>query len=236
MRTLIHRLGVLRLSLVPVVLLLVFKLSEVWEGVGKLVVAPLSISAAHASSGPPAATPTHDAPAAGPSAATNPASRAPGAAVLPGQSCPAPPFSATEAEVLQQLATRREVLDRRDQEIANRQDVLRAAEQRIEQKLTQLKELQGVLERLINTQETQQEDQLQSLVKIYENMKPKDAARIFEELEMATLLPVVERMKERKLAPIMAELNPLKAKDITTELAKLRALLSGKPRKASNAG
>src|SRR3546814_4430099 len=59
------------------------------------------------------------------------------------------------------------------------------------------------------------EGQMQSLVKIYESMKPKDAARIFEELDMEVLLEVVERMKERKTAPILAEMNPERAKTVT---------------------
>ena len=61
-------------------------------------------------------------------------------------------------------------------------------------------------------------------MKIYETMKPKDAARIFQELELDTLLLVVDRMKERKLAPVLAEMNPNKAMEITVELAKLRQM------------
>ena len=63
-----------------------------------------------------------------------------------------------------------------------------------------------------------------SLVKIYENMKPKDAARIFEDLELDTLLEVSERMKERKLAGIIAKMSPQKAREITIELRRLRNL------------
>ena len=57
-------------------------------------------------------------------------------------------------------------------------------------------------------------------MKIYENMKPKDAARIFEALDMDTLLLVAERMNERKLAPVMAQLNSERAKEITVELTR----------------
>src|SRR3546814_17091245 len=67
------------------------------------------------------------------------------------------------------------------------------------------------------------EAQMQSLVKIYESMKPKDAARIFEELDMEVLLEVVERMKERKTAPILAEMNPERAKTGTPELDQRRS-------------
>ncbi len=61
---------------------------------------------------------------------------------------------------------------------------------------------------------------MNSLVKIYEAMKPKDAARIFEQLDIDTILLVAERMKERRLAPVMAQMNPEKAKDITIKLSK----------------
>ncbi len=91
-----------------------------------------------------------------------------------------------------------------------------------------MKDLQATLGRLMKANDEQQQTKLRSLVKIYENMKPKDAARIFEELDMDTLLPVAERMSERKLAPVMAEMNLAKAKDITQELAKLREAGSGK--------
>ena len=77
---------------------------------------------------------------------------------------------------------------------------------------------------LIKTFDAQQDAKILSLVKIYENMKPKDAARIFEKMELDTLLEVAERMKERKLAPIMAKMNPEKARDMTVELARLRQL------------
>jgi flagellar motility protein MotE (MotC chaperone) len=88
----------------------------------------------------------------------------------------------------------------------------------------ELKAIQASLDSLIKVYDDQQDGQIRSLVKIYENMKPKDAARIFQELDMETLLLVAERMKERKLAPIMAQMNPGKAKEVTVELARLRQM------------
>jgi flagellar motility protein MotE (MotC chaperone) len=140
---------------------------------------------------------------------------------------PSPLPSAQEIQVLQQLSARREALDARAEDVDRRSDLLRAGEARLDQKLQELKDLQSLLQGLLKSHDTQQEAQMRSLVKMYENMKPKDAARIFEELEMATLLQVAERMAERKLAPVMADMNPAKAKAITEELAKLRQLVSG---------
>jgi len=129
-----------------------------------------------------------------------------------------------EVDLLQALAKRRQELDERARLIEEREVLLQAAERRVDEKVNGLKALKQTIEDLLAQQKEKTESQYQSLVKIYENMKPKDAARIFEELEMAVLLPVVERMKERKVAPVLAKMDPAKAKAITTELAQRRAL------------
>ena len=130
---------------------------------------------------------------------------------------PADPFSMTDEEIdlLQALAERRRELDLRARQLEQREILLRAVEQRIEEKA-------GGLRVLLKQQEEQTDDQYKSLVKIYESMKPKDAARIFEEMDLAVLMPVVERMKERKTAPILAKMNPVKATAIITQLAQRR--------------
>ena len=134
------------------------------------------------------------------------------------------PLSQAELGVLQQLTERRTALDQREGELEERGALLQAAETRIDQKIQDLRDLRTTLEQLTKIRDDQEEKKILSLVKIYEAMKPHDAARIFQELEMDTLLLVVDRMKERKLAPVMAEMNPNKAMDITVELARLRRL------------
>ncbi|NQV54884.1 MAG: hypothetical protein HQ503_03425, partial [Rhodospirillales bacterium] len=130
----------------------------------------------------------------------------------------------TEIDVLQKLAERREVLENRFEELSVREGILSAAEKRIDQKIKEFRNLQVAIDGLIKKHGDQEETQVKSLVKIYENMKPKDAARIFEELDIDTLLLVAERMKERKLAPVMAQMNSAKAKDMTVKLSTLRSL------------
>lgn len=129
-----------------------------------------------------------------------------------------------EIELLQHLAVRREEIEKREREMDVRIGLMQAAESRIDKKVVELQNLQETINSLIKTFDDQQDAKLLSLVKIYENMKPKDAARIFEELEMETLLEVAERMKERKLAPVMAKMDPEKARDMTVELRQLRQL------------
>lgn len=130
----------------------------------------------------------------------------------------------SEIDLLQKLAERRVEIDSRARELEKREAMMAAAESRIDRKIEEFRALQATIESLIKTYDDQQNTKLQSLVKIYENMKPKDAARIFEDLEMDVLLKVAERMKERSLAPIMAKMNPVRAREVTVELDKLRKL------------
>lgn len=133
-------------------------------------------------------------------------------------------FSSSEIELLQSLAKRRDALDGREKDIAMREALLKAAEQEIDSKLKELAKLKTEMEELIGKQGKEEEARVQSLVKIYENMKPADAARIFDQLDMRILLDVVGRMKERKVSPVLANMSPEKAKDITTQLAEERKL------------
>ena len=129
-----------------------------------------------------------------------------------------------EIDILQQLAVRREQIDAREREMDMRNGLLNAAEERIEKKIAELQNLRLTINGLIKKFDAEQDAKLKSLVKIYENMKPKEAARIFEDLEMDTLLEMSERMKERKLAPIIAKMSPVKAREVTVELRRLRNL------------
>jgi len=124
-----------------------------------------------------------------------------------------------EVEVLQKLAVRRDELDRRSREIDLRDTLLLAMEKRVKAKLGELQKYEAIVQGLLKKHEGEQDAKYRSLVKIYESMKPKNAALIFEELEMDVLLNVVERMRESRTAPILAKMAPKKAKALTMELA-----------------
>ncbi|WP_343559765.1 MotE family protein [Kiloniella sp. b19] len=136
------------------------------------------------------------------------------------------PFSMTdeELEILQSLSRRREMLVEKERNLDKREVLLQATEKRLDEKLEELQKLQSTIEGLVQKHDEQTEQQMSSLVKIYEAMKPKEAARIFDQLDMVVLLDVIERMKERKTAPILAKMSPDRAKSVTLELAQRRAL------------
>lgn len=135
-----------------------------------------------------------------------------------------PQFSRAEIEMLQSLMERRETLDLRARELDIRGNLLSAAELRIDEKIVQLKSIEATIQELLARHDDQEEKKLRSLVRIYESMKPKQAARIFEELDIDILIDVAERMNERKFAPILAQMNPKRAKTVTVEIRTRRQL------------
>lgn len=63
------------------------------------------------------------------------------------------------------------------------------------------------------------DNRIAALVKMYQAMRPKDAARIFERLDMSVQVDVASHMRERAAAAIMAEMDPKAASALTMALA-----------------
>jgi flagellar motility protein MotE (MotC chaperone) len=95
--------------------------------------------------------------------------------------------------------------------------------------LAELGGLQKRLEALEAARHDHDEANWRGLVKLYESMKPKDAAAIFNDLDLPVLLPVLDRMKEQKAALVMAAMLPDRARLVTAELAQMRAHANAVP-------
>ena len=156
------------------------------------------------------------APAAEPAAA--PERQAPGRMDSEGERS----YSPGEIEALEDLSKRREEIDKRQSELDTRDAILQAAERRIQQQVEELKKLQAAVESAIAKYDEQEQARRNSLVRMFQNMKPTEAARIFEQMEMPALVEIVEAMNERRAAPILAQMNPIRAQQVTAELARRR--------------
>lgn len=127
-----------------------------------------------------------------------------------------------EIKVLETLTKRRKELDEKDKKINLRMALLQASEQRIDQKIETIQNLKSAIEELLKKYDNQEKENLQTLAKIYEKMKPKEAARIFSELDMPVLLNVIAYIKEAKASQIIAFMDTKRARDLTLALAKER--------------
>lgn len=133
-------------------------------------------------------------------------------------------YSDSEIEILQSLAKRREDLRQKEAALQQKEALLAAAEKQLEAKMVELGELRSEIENLLGQQQEEQEARINSLVRMYETMKAKDAARIFDTLEMDVLISVMGRMSERRAAPILAEMNSDIARTVTIKLAEQKKL------------
>ena len=127
-------------------------------------------------------------------------------------------------EVFQDLTKRRDELDQREKKLSEREALLEAAQKELDKKFTEMEGVRDELKDLLQQQTAAEAARIQSLVKIYSGMKPKDAARIFNTLDTDILMDVIGSMSESKSAPIIALMDADRAKALTTLLAEQKKL------------
>ncbi len=133
---------------------------------------------------------------------------------------PGDPMTMSAVEQLAaELARREEVLLRREQALAVRETAMALVEQRIQERAAQLEALNASTATLMAQVTAEDQARAAQLSRIYEAMKPRNAAAIFEQTGLELLLPIVRSMREAKLSAIVAAMSPDKAKALMAELA-----------------
>ncbi|MDX5594158.1 MotE family protein [Pseudovibrio sp. SPO723] len=127
--------------------------------------------------------------------------------------------SVSERAVLSSLGERRKELEQREEELNLREQMLAAAEARVEKRIAELKQIEARIEANVSAQSEKEAQEIKDLIKIYESMKAKSAARIFDRLEMDVLLKVVAEMQPRKMADILSNMSPEAAERLTVAIA-----------------
>ena len=124
-----------------------------------------------------------------------------------------------ERAILERLQDRRQELDTRSRELEMRENLIKAAEKRLEAKVGELKDAENRVNGAIGNRDKAEAARFKSIVSMYENMKPKDAARIFDRLELRILVEVTTQINPRKMSEILAQMQPETAERLTVELA-----------------
>jgi flagellar motility protein MotE (MotC chaperone) len=165
-----------------------------------------------------AAPPSKDrAAAAAPQVAAAPA---PSAASAGSSATPA--VSPSELLLLQDLRKRRDALDARQHQLDEREAVVQAMQQTLQARLDKLSAVQAAIDKHATDDQKADNQNWSRLVTVYEDMKPRDAAAIFDVLDMHVLLEVLGRMNERKAAGVLAAMQPERARMATQMLAQRR--------------
>jgi len=125
----------------------------------------------------------------------------------------------SEAALLQRLSDRRTELDKREADLALRESLVTAAEKKLDEKTKELAALQAQIATLVDQKQSSEAANFKAIVSMYENMKPRDAAKIFDTLNINVLIKVAQAMNPRKMSPILGAMSSEPAQALTTALA-----------------
>lgn len=131
--------------------------------------------------------------------------------------------SPAERALLERLGQRREEIEARMRELDLREKLLDSAEKKLGGRVDDLKALEEKVEGP-RKKEGDDNQAVKKLVIMYEAMKPKDAARVFDRLALDVLVPVVQQMSPRKMSEVLAVMSPEAAERLTVALS-----LRGRP-------
>jgi flagellar motility protein MotE (MotC chaperone) len=131
------------------------------------------------------------------------------------------PLTPAERAILERLQARRQELEARARELDLRENLIKAAEKRLEARVGELKDAEARLNEAMNHKDEAEQARFKGIVTMYENMKPKDAAKIFDRLDIKVLLDVASQIKPQKMSDILAQMSAETAERLTVELARL---------------
>jgi flagellar motility protein MotE (MotC chaperone) len=138
--------------------------------------------------------------------------------------------SPAERALLERLQERREQLDARARELDLREAMVNAAEKKLEKQgggaSATADAKPGTIAERKNDPEAAR---FKAVVTMYETMKPKDAAKIFDRLEIRVLIEMASQIKPQQMAAILAQMSPEAAERLTVELASRSGNRSANP-------
>ena len=127
-------------------------------------------------------------------------------------------MSAADVDVMNSIEDRDAKYASWEEELKIRERMLEVTEGKVEAKIAELRELETSLKKLVGMQSEKEEADLNRLVKVYETMKPQDAAPIIQRLDEDTQLAIAGRMKESKLAAIFAKMEDDTPQNLTVRM------------------
>lgn len=134
------------------------------------------------------------------------------------------PMSIAERAILERLQERRQELEQRARELDLRETMLQATEKKIEAREKELKATEDRINDAMKKKDDADAARFKSIVTMYESMKAKDAAKIFDRLDIKLATEVASQINPRRMSDIMAQMTPETAERLTVELANKNAM------------
>lgn len=127
--------------------------------------------------------------------------------------------SPEELDHLSKLREKKKELDSREEEIARVEAELQKQQADLEVKIKELRETREQISRMLEDRVKADDQKVETLVQMYSNMRPPQAAKVFETLDEDLAIEILGRMKKKNAADIMNLLKPEKAQVFSEKFA-----------------
>jgi flagellar motility protein MotE (MotC chaperone) len=111
-------------------------------------------------------------------------------------------------------------LKRREELVENEKQDLRAAEAALESRLVELQKLRDQIREMLTDLDGEREERVVNLVKMFESMRPKQAAAILEVTDDEIALEVLERMNQGKAGKTLAAMDANRAAGLAERIGR----------------
>lgn len=116
-----------------------------------------------------------------------------------------------DADYLFKLAERKKQLDQREEELKKIAEQIEIQKNEIADKLAKLEETRIKISTALEEKIKADDGKVDTLVQMYSNMKPAQAAKVFESLDEDLVIEILGRMKKKNAAEILNLIKPEKA-------------------------
>lgn len=113
------------------------------------------------------------------------------------------------------LNERRRELDQRERELNRLEAELHKQKVELEERLKKLEQVRVEISRTLQDRVKMDQERINTLVEVYSNMKPAQAAGVFEELNEDLAIEILGKMRRKNAADILNLMDPSKARTLS---------------------
>lgn len=124
-----------------------------------------------------------------------------------------------KVDLLLEIERKRAALRREQEALAQRAHWLLQLKADIERRVAELEELRADLQAIVDRHQAEEDRKLLHLVKVYESMRPEQAAPLIDGLDDELVVQIFSRMREKQAAKILEYVDPARGVSISHQIA-----------------
>ncbi len=132
---------------------------------------------------------------------------------------------------LMKLVERKKELDAREEELNRMEAEMSKQKDDLQKKVADLEKIRTSISAMLEERVKTDDKKIETLVQFYSNMKPPQAAKVFETLDEDLAVQILGRMKKKSAADILNLMKPEKAQMFTERFAGYKRTMASEPEK-----